>query len=85
MNKDSTKNIRETNPLDDKIQDDSHSLMLSEKLPTSDQARVMGNRDSDDFPIVVDSATSWTITPFFDDLIGPQLYKSNLKGIGSGK
>jgi hypothetical protein len=47
--------------------------------------RDLGTWDADDHPIVVDSATSRTITPFFNDLINPKPYSSNLKGIGQGK
>ncbi len=48
-------------------------------------AQDIGNWDSDEFPIVVDSATSRTITPRFEDVINPRPYESNLKGIGNGK
>ncbi len=40
--------------------------------------RDMGTWDSDDFHIVVDSATSKTITPLFSDLIDPQPCDANL-------
>ena len=46
-------------------------------------ARDMGSWDSDDFPIVVDSATSRTITPVFTDLINPRPHKSTIQGIGT--
>ncbi len=45
----------------------------------------MGAWDSDVFPIVRDSGTSKSITPFFSDLINPRPYQSNLQGVGQGK
>ncbi len=51
----------------------------------NESPREMGSWDSDDFPIVVDSATSKTITPFFSDLFDPKPYSTNLKGIGTGR
>ena len=40
---------------------------------------------NDDTPIVVDTATSRTITPKLSDLIDPQQYHCPLEGIGAGK
>ena len=40
--------------------------------------------DSDAVPIVVDTATSKTLTPCFSDLIDPRPYKSTVSGIGTG-
>jgi hypothetical protein len=51
----------------------------------SESPRDIGNWDSDSFPIVLDSATSKTITPYLSDLIDPKPYKTNLTGIGTGK
>ena len=41
--------------------------------------------DNDEMPIVVDSATSKTLTPHFDDLIDPVPFNTTVDGIGSGK
>ena len=57
--------------------DDSYS---GESMPRS-----LGNWDSDSFPIVIDSATSRTITPFLSDLIDAKPYASTLTGIGNGR
>ena len=46
--------------------------------------RDIGTWDSDSVPIVVDTATSKTITPRFADLIDPEPFKTSLKGIGQG-
>ena len=64
---------------------DVYSFMADNENLLEEKARDIGNWDSDDFPIVVDSATSRTITPYFEDLIDPRPYVSNLRGIGNGK
>ena len=48
------------------------------------QARNMGTWASDEIPIVVDSATSRTVTPRFEDLIDPEPFKCSIEGIGKG-
>ena len=40
--------------------------------------------DSDSHPIVVDSATSKTITPHFSDLLDPEPFNVKVSGIGAG-
>ena len=50
----------------------------------SDTPRHMGTWDTDAIPIVVDSATTRTITPRFDDLIEPVPYGATVEGIGKG-
>ena len=47
--------------------------------------RNIGTWDSDEHPIIVNSATSQTITPLFLDLINPQAYQSQLTGIGTAQ
>ena len=42
----------------------------------------VGGWSSDLVPIVVDTATTRTITPRFEDLIDPVEYKTGLLGIG---
>jgi hypothetical protein len=44
----------------------------------------IGDWDSDYFPIVVDTVASKTITLLFTNLTNLQLFKSTLKGVGSG-
>ncbi len=56
------------------------TLMVQEK----DNANKEVSWSSDAFPIVVDLATSMTITPCFKDLIDPVEYKSSITGIGKG-
>ncbi len=43
------------------------------------------NWDYDEFPIVVDSVASHTMTPQFEDPINPTRHETKLKGIGNGK
>ena len=58
---------------------------LTSCVSTDAPPRDLGTSDADYNPIVVDSATSRSITPYFADLINPKPYASNLKGIGQGK
>ena len=39
---------------------------------------------SDAIPIVIDSATTKTITPRYNNLMDPQPHKSRLQGVGTG-
>ena len=64
---------------------DYFAFVSSPNLETESMPRNMGGWDSDSFPIVIDSATSRTITPFLSDLINPKSYESTLKGIGKGQ
>jgi hypothetical protein len=57
----------------------SHSLQDSNQTPHS-----MGAWDSDAFPIIIDSATTRTITPCFSDLIDPIPFNASLIGLGKG-
>jgi len=51
---------------------DFHSLVANYEGISQENAREIGDWDSDDYPIVIDSATSRTITPYFEDLIDPK-------------
>ncbi len=66
---------------------DMHAFMAnpSRVLQEDSSARDVRAWDADNIPIVVDSATSRTITPYFEDLINPRPHESNLKGIGQGR
>jgi hypothetical protein len=57
----------------------SESLAASNSTP-----RPLGSWDSDAFPIVIDSATTRTITPCFSDLIDPKPFRATLSGLGTG-
>jgi hypothetical protein len=46
--------------------------------------RDIGKWDLDAFPIIVDSATTRTITPCLSDLIDPQPFNASLTGLGKG-
>ena len=73
--------------MQDYIQDTEsiYTLMASSNQELESTPRDMGNWDADSFSIIIDSATSRTITPYFSDLINPRPYESLLKGIGSGR
>lgn len=62
-----------------------HSAFVAQPDPSEQQPHTLGNWDSDSFPIVIDSATSRTITPFLSDLLNAKPYDSTLKGIGNGR
>ena len=49
-----------------------------------DKPQDVGNWGSDSIPIVLDSATTRTITQRLKDLVDPQPFKSTLRGIGKG-
>ena len=49
-----------------------------------EQARDIGNWASDSTPIVIDSATTKTITPHLSDLINPEQFKRSITGLGKG-
>ena len=57
------------------------SLMAKDTLKKP-HPRNVGGWSSDSVPIVVDTATTRTITPRFEDLIDPVEYKTGLLGIG---
>ena len=60
-------------------------MCLPANKKNKQSARNVGTWGSDSIPIVVDSATTKTITPNFKDLINPVEYKTKLSGIGEGQ
>ena len=72
-----------------KLKEGLHQATQFKALPTTTDKKVgsprnIGSWASDAVPIVVDSATTRTITPRLEDLIDPQPFKTTLLGIGSG-
>ena len=58
---------------------------LTAKEDPKTRARDMGTWDTDAIPIVVDTATTRTITPRKQDLLDVEPYKAGLQGIGSSQ
>ncbi len=61
------------------------SVAFSAEHYSKGTPRNMGVWDSGAFPIVLDSGTSKSTTPFFSDLLHPRPYESDLQGVGKGK
>ena len=58
---------------------------MANKDSKGDKPRYEANWDSDQHPIVLDTAASRTMTPLFSDLIDPVPYNTSVSGIGTGK